>query len=163
MGKNIPNDHSLYQTAISTYLMPNGHKILQIIIKYKNIFHSKVLQNLPKLGFLVWKQTVWQPCYKHMIGKRCTLPCGLLWRQGDQIGRIFAYKLGYRLLKNYVKVTFCHNADLLLPGIYFATKNLQLAGASIHTFFLGGGRVSDPLSLSSSSTLHLFFLGPPPC
>jgi hypothetical protein len=24
-------------------------------IKYPNIYHSKALQNLPKLGFLVWK------------------------------------------------------------------------------------------------------------
>jgi hypothetical protein len=31
------------------------------VIKYINIFRSKALQNLPKLGFLVWKQTIWQP------------------------------------------------------------------------------------------------------
>jgi hypothetical protein len=30
-------------------------------IKYINIFHSKSLQNLPKLVFLVWKYTIWQP------------------------------------------------------------------------------------------------------
>jgi hypothetical protein len=30
-------------------------------IKYINIFQSKTLQNFPKLGFLVWKQTIWQP------------------------------------------------------------------------------------------------------
>jgi hypothetical protein len=32
------------------YIMPNGYKIFQMIIKY-NTFHSKALQNLPKLGF----------------------------------------------------------------------------------------------------------------
>jgi hypothetical protein len=31
-------------------------------IKYSNIFQSKAIQNLPKLGLLVWKQTIWQPC-----------------------------------------------------------------------------------------------------
>jgi hypothetical protein len=31
-------------------------------IKYINIFQSKAIQNLPKSGFLVWKQTIWQPC-----------------------------------------------------------------------------------------------------
>jgi hypothetical protein len=36
--------------------------MFQMVIKYTNIFHSKALQNLPKLGFLVWKQTIWQPC-----------------------------------------------------------------------------------------------------
>jgi hypothetical protein len=32
-----------------------------MVIKYTNIFLSKTLQNLPKLGVLVWKQTIWQP------------------------------------------------------------------------------------------------------
>jgi hypothetical protein len=31
-------------------------------MKYTNIFQSKALQNLPKLVFLVRKQTIWQPC-----------------------------------------------------------------------------------------------------
>jgi hypothetical protein len=33
-------------------------------IMYTNIFHSKALQNLPKWGFLVWKNTIWQPCFR---------------------------------------------------------------------------------------------------
>jgi hypothetical protein len=32
-------------------IIPNGHKIFQMGTKYTNIFHSKALQNLPKLGF----------------------------------------------------------------------------------------------------------------
>jgi hypothetical protein len=28
----------------------NGRKILQMVIKYTNIFHSKAIQNLPKIG-----------------------------------------------------------------------------------------------------------------
>jgi hypothetical protein len=35
----------------------------QVSIKYANIFHWKTLQNLPKFRFLVWKQTIWQPCF----------------------------------------------------------------------------------------------------
>jgi hypothetical protein len=42
-------------------IIPNGRKIFQMIIKYHNIFHSKALQNLPKLGFLDWKYAIWQP------------------------------------------------------------------------------------------------------
>jgi hypothetical protein len=34
-----------------------------MVIKYTKIFHSKTLQNILKLGFLVWKQTIWQPCF----------------------------------------------------------------------------------------------------
>jgi hypothetical protein len=45
------------------YIILNGRKIFQIVKKYNNIFHSKALQNLPKLGFLVRKQTIWQPWY----------------------------------------------------------------------------------------------------
>jgi hypothetical protein len=33
-----------------------------MVIKYTKFFHSKTLQNLPKFEFLVWKQTIWQPC-----------------------------------------------------------------------------------------------------
>jgi hypothetical protein len=33
----------------------------QVSINYTNIFHCKTFQNLPKFGFLVWKQTIWQP------------------------------------------------------------------------------------------------------
>jgi hypothetical protein len=30
-------------------------------LNYTNIFQSKALQNLPKLGFLVWTETIWKP------------------------------------------------------------------------------------------------------
>jgi hypothetical protein len=43
-------------------IIPNGGKIDQMAIKYTNIFHCKTLQNLPKLRFLVWIYTIWQPC-----------------------------------------------------------------------------------------------------
>jgi hypothetical protein len=33
-------------------------------IKYTNLFHCKTLQSLPKLGFLVWKQTIWHPWWR---------------------------------------------------------------------------------------------------
>jgi hypothetical protein len=49
--------------------VPNGHKISPITIKYSkwqlniciNTFQSRALQCVPKLGFLVAKQTIWQP------------------------------------------------------------------------------------------------------
>jgi hypothetical protein len=40
--------------------MPNGWNIDQMAIKYRNIFHCKTLQNSPKVGFLVRKETIWQ-------------------------------------------------------------------------------------------------------
>jgi hypothetical protein len=59
----------------------NGRQIDQVSTKYTNILHCralfkevarggertrvhcKTLQNLPKLEFLVWKCTIWQPCF----------------------------------------------------------------------------------------------------
>jgi hypothetical protein len=32
------------------YIILNGHKIFQMVIKYTNIYHSKAIQNLPKFG-----------------------------------------------------------------------------------------------------------------
>jgi hypothetical protein len=51
-GKNIPNDRKPYKTTIN-YSILNDSKLFQMAIKYTNIFHSKALHNLPKLGFLV--------------------------------------------------------------------------------------------------------------
>jgi hypothetical protein len=52
----------MYQIAIKYIKWPedisNGLKIDQISIKYTNIFHSKPLRNLPKMGFLVWQYTI---------------------------------------------------------------------------------------------------------
>jgi hypothetical protein len=42
--------------------IPSVRKIFQMAIKCIDIFQSKALHNLPKLRFLVWKYTIWQPC-----------------------------------------------------------------------------------------------------
>jgi hypothetical protein len=53
-----------------TQNVPNGHKISKMSVNnpkdHKNIiiFQSRALQNLPKSGFLVWKETIWQPCFR---------------------------------------------------------------------------------------------------
>jgi hypothetical protein len=52
LPQNIPNGHKITS---------NGRKIDQICIKYTNILHCKTLQILPKLQFLVWKYSIWQP------------------------------------------------------------------------------------------------------
>jgi hypothetical protein len=42
--------------------IPLGIKIDRMSSKYTNIIHCKAVQNLRKLGFLVWKYSIWQPC-----------------------------------------------------------------------------------------------------
>jgi hypothetical protein len=55
-GENVPDCHLCnYQMAITIYQM------VRMAIEYNKLFHSKALQNLPKLGFLVWQYTIWQP------------------------------------------------------------------------------------------------------
>jgi hypothetical protein len=58
----LPNCHRIH--------IPNDRKIYQMTITYTSIFHSKALQNLPKLGFLVWKQTIWQPWKNTFLSPR---------------------------------------------------------------------------------------------
>jgi hypothetical protein len=48
-GKNIPNDHKLYQNAVSYTKWP---KYIPNCHKSNNIFYSKALQILPNLVFL---------------------------------------------------------------------------------------------------------------
>jgi hypothetical protein len=50
--KALPKDYKIYQITV---------KYTKIAVKYTNIFHYKSVQNLPKLAFLVWKYTIWQP------------------------------------------------------------------------------------------------------
>jgi hypothetical protein len=49
-SENIPNYHNITKWPQN---IPNDCEIFQMTIKYTSIFHSKALQNLPKLGFLV--------------------------------------------------------------------------------------------------------------
>jgi hypothetical protein len=58
-GKNVPNDHKLYQKAVNYTKWPQN---IPSGLKCKHIFYFKALQILPKLGSLVWKRTIWQPC-----------------------------------------------------------------------------------------------------
>jgi hypothetical protein len=48
-GKNI--EMTINYTK-RPFIIPNGRKIFQIVMKYTNIYHSKALQNLPKFG--IW-------------------------------------------------------------------------------------------------------------
>jgi hypothetical protein len=48
--KKIPNYHNFTKMSKN---IPNDRKIFRMTIKYTSIFHSKALQNLPKLEFLV--------------------------------------------------------------------------------------------------------------
>jgi hypothetical protein len=66
----------------------------QVAIKYTNIFQCKTLQNLPKFGFLVWKQTIWQPCL-------------FLEKQGCQIFLGTTSKNGENIYQMTIKYTRC--------------------------------------------------------
>jgi hypothetical protein len=60
LPQNIPNYHKIYQMVIQDYKLsyniPNVHKIFRMAIQYINIFQSRALQNLPKLGIFGLKR-----------------------------------------------------------------------------------------------------------
>jgi hypothetical protein len=51
-----------------------------MVIKYTSIFHSKVHQNVPTLGFLACKYTIWQPWSVITITCRFLLKAGVVTR-----------------------------------------------------------------------------------
>jgi hypothetical protein len=58
----IPKPEKMYQMSTKWIeWSKNVSKIFQMVIKGVNILQSRALQNLPKSGFFVWKQTIWQP------------------------------------------------------------------------------------------------------
>jgi hypothetical protein len=52
----IQNKHQIYQMAIKYTEWPWN---FQMAVKYMNLFHSKAIQNIPKLESLVCKYTLW--------------------------------------------------------------------------------------------------------
>jgi hypothetical protein len=49
-GGNIPNDFTITKCPLH---IPHGRKVIRMNRIYNNIFHTIVLQNIPKLVFLV--------------------------------------------------------------------------------------------------------------
>jgi hypothetical protein len=49
-GENIPNNQKIAKSPLK---MQNCHKKFQLAIKHISLFHSKALQNMTKLVFLV--------------------------------------------------------------------------------------------------------------
>jgi hypothetical protein len=62
---NIPKRGKNYKitTKLPT-LCPYTNGRNTYIPNDQNIFHSNVLQSIPKLGLFVWKETIWQSCSK---------------------------------------------------------------------------------------------------
>jgi hypothetical protein len=63
----IPKRGKMYQITTNFTKCPQNRtkdrKMDQVSMKYTIVFHCKTLQNLPKFGYFVLKQTIWQPWY----------------------------------------------------------------------------------------------------
>jgi hypothetical protein len=68
--KNIPNDLKITISRVHKIYQINIIYIYQMAIKYINIFHCNSLQNIPKVVFLVWKYTIWQPIRSKVLLER---------------------------------------------------------------------------------------------
>jgi hypothetical protein len=69
--------------------IPNSCEMDQIAITNTNIFHCKTLHNLPKLEFLAWKYTIWQPC-----SYPCVLTCLLHSTLSTDLAQVFPILMG---------------------------------------------------------------------
>jgi hypothetical protein len=56
----VPKRGKIYHTYVLPLNAPKGSNKFQLAKEY---ILSKARQNLPKLGCLVWKHTIWQPCF----------------------------------------------------------------------------------------------------
>jgi hypothetical protein len=116
--ENIPNNHNIAKWPKD---IPNDRKIFSMAIKYTSIFQSKVLQNLPKMGFLVWKQTIWQPwssdgCfYNSPVDRPNDAPIGL-----PRVARWHIFKLKIQIWENFGEVWKGKCCYILCPfGTYY--------------------------------------------
>jgi hypothetical protein len=70
----IPKRGEIYQMTTNYTKWPwnisSGRKIGQLVIIYTKIFNFKTLLNLSKLGFLILKQTIWQPWWLPLLLQR---------------------------------------------------------------------------------------------
>jgi hypothetical protein len=61
--RNIPKRENIQKTKLyqMTKLYAKWTQKYQMGAKYTNLLHSKALQKLTKVGFWLWKYTIWQP------------------------------------------------------------------------------------------------------
>jgi hypothetical protein len=68
--------------------IPNVCKMFQMFIKYINIFQTEALYNLPKFGFFVWKETIWQPWSNVQTINFTPYQARFLWKTGSGTVRV---------------------------------------------------------------------------
>jgi hypothetical protein len=92
--------------------IPNDLKIPQMAIKYTSIYYCKTLQNLSKLGFLVWKETVWQP-WRALYRQQKDL--GLIYFSPVQISAfVYRNSVPKPLVLNYVDILCCPHSWIFI-------------------------------------------------
>jgi hypothetical protein len=89
----------------------------QVSIKYTNILHYKTLQNLPKFGFLVWKQTIWQPW-----DRAVSVVCRLARENWKHFLMIWWYRLCLRRVEHLGREVESRQGQGC-QVVYFQTKN----------------------------------------
>jgi hypothetical protein len=144
----------------SWYIIPKWGKIYQLSTKYTKCPYiiptsCRILQYWPKLGFLSWKYTIWQPwCaykfwffvapkypvsaaqYSKTAMAHCMHLCTYYARSGDKVTKWTNWYLSFfsdknvrvfLLLVTHFEPTCSHNLELL----YFLRHKLQLSSALI--------------------------------
>jgi hypothetical protein len=104
-GKNILNDHKMYQLAKQYTIWPINR---QICHKNTNIFYCKTFQNLPKLGFLVRKYMYHQATL--LLSGFSILLGSVFFKFFSKILYLLSYYSNANKIVNFIhawKVSFC--------------------------------------------------------
>jgi hypothetical protein len=102
-----------------------------MVIKYTNSVHAQALQNLPKLVFLVWKQTIWQP-WRRL--ENCP-PVGCRVRRGVADNKISAADLVLQTGAKIKRGRF-DNANFWLICLLGPVFNWEILSSKLTRFYL---------------------------
>jgi hypothetical protein len=90
-GKHTTNDHKIYQMGITHLVhIPKNYQIYRMEVKYTKIFQR--LPTYTKIGFCVFKYTIWQlidSCFRKSSTGKPGLPDGIFANQKSKFCNIF--------------------------------------------------------------------------
>jgi hypothetical protein len=135
----IPKRGKIYQMVKT---LPNGQTIYQMVVIYSqqlaientNFFHSKALQNVPKL---VWKHTIWQPCTADKDFK-CSKLISLLLQFHNRwkILKVYSQPLGSRRMCIHLSLFFLRDEYTTYVHVHVFAIHVWMCYTCMHVLHM---------------------------
>jgi hypothetical protein len=93
-----------------------------MVIQYTNIYHSKVLQNLPKFGIFGLKTN-----HLATLHKPCAWVCNLVWTFFLIFGKVYKNNTFNQNISFFIIYTFIKSSEYGY-GVYLGKKDLAKVG-----------------------------------